>query len=153
MPNDNDAVFYATYRTADGLVLTAGVMRRATLAGHPAMPSGQGLVETARLANPTAGEWIVSDGLGGLILATTTAMTPTVSSTTLDADGVDTVTISGLPNPSRVTVQHSSGAVTDLGDALVTDGSAVITSIYPGTIAVQVISPGKATWRTTIDCT
>lgn len=152
MPNDNDAVFYVTYRTADGLVLSAGVMRRATLTGHPAMPTGQALIETARLANPTVGEWVVSDGLGGMTLATTTTMTPTVSSTTLDADGTDTVTISGLPNPSRVTVQHSFGGVADLGDVLVTDGSAVLTAIYPGTLSVTVISPGKATWRTTIDC-
>lgn len=149
MSDDLSPAWYVIYRTADGRVLRGGTMPKSYIATYPAgsLPAGTAILEVNRQADIAAGEWVVG---GALITAGT--LSPTVSATTLDADGVDTVTISGLPNPCRVTITHSAPEITTPApDTEVTDGTVVVTCILPGTIGVRIVSAGNQTWSGTLN--
>lgn len=75
------------------------------------------------------------------------AMTPTVSATTIAADGLDACAITNLPTPCVVAV---SGAVT-LSPTEVADGAVTLTATAPGAITVRVTAdPAYLAWETTI---
>lgn len=75
-------------------------------------------------------------------------LTPAVPRTTLAADGVDSVTIGGLPDPCVITV---TGAVS-FGPAVVTGGGGTISTNAVGPIVVRVTAdPLFVPWEVTLD--
>lgn len=150
MPDpDLTATWYVIYRDADGFVLTGGQIPRYALDDFPSagIPAGHSIIEVDHEPDMAAGEWVVS---GDLVPGD--PFTPTVSTSTIAADGVEECTISGLPNPSLVSVRHISPQITDPSpDTEVTDGEIVLTAILPGTITVRIVSPGNAHWTGSID--
>lgn len=147
------ATFWAIYRVSDGEVLQAGQMPRYSVDTYPvaALPAGAAILPISRKADVASGEWMVSDGSGGLMIQSGSAFSLTVSKSTIKANGVDESRITGLPNPSRVAVEHSDPTVPDVGMTLVTDGTAIVTAAKEGKVSVTIVSPGKVVWRSVID--
>lgn len=147
--SDLSPVWFVIYRIADGLVIGGGQMPADRLADYPeeAIPAGAAILEVDREPNLRIGEW-VDDGA----LVEPATISPTVSGTTLAADGVETVTITGLPNPVYVTITHSAPSVTVPTPATeVTDTEVEISTTQTGTITVRIEAPGKSTWEGVID--
>lgn len=132
------------YRTYDGRVTSAYKVMPGDVAGLTAqsLPSGEAWLQVAREPDVSSGEWV-----SGGVLVTPTAMTPTVDTTTIEYDGVDAATISGLPDPCVLFVTMPNGVVE--ADA-VAGGTASIKSDTAGTITVLVIAPGKSDFSVVI---
>jgi hypothetical protein len=114
-----------------------------TLAGYSGDPDYQGLVLPLDTVVASDTHY-VSDGA----LAARIAMTPTVSKTTLTADGTDAVTISGLPDPCTVAI---TGAIS-VAATTVTGGSITLTSNTVGAIRVRVTAdPQYLAWSTDLN--
>lgn len=76
------------------------------------------------------------------------SISPTVSKTQITSDGIDSTTISGLPDPCTVSI---SGPVS-VAPTSVTGGSITITCNAPGAITVSVeADPTYVSWSTTIN--
>lgn len=102
--------------------------------------------EVVEIAEPLENQdyWRVVDGE----CVARTFMTPTVSSSTIEADGVDETTISGLPDPCDI---RMTGAVS-VPWTTVTGGSVTITSTSVGAIQVKARAvPTHCPWSATIN--
>lgn len=147
---DQDPAFYAIYKTATGRVVRGGVNTVWGIANWPAggLGVGEAILQVSRRPQlgPGYGEWIVS---GSMVAGA--AWSPTLSTTTIDADGVTEAIFSSLPNPTWISISHSDPLVTPQTEILITDGSAVITATRTGTIYVALHSPGKIHVVRTID--
>jgi len=71
--------------------------------------------------------------------ATKTLLGATVDKTSVTADGVDLVTITGLANPTKVRVTGPNGET----DYQVTDGTLELSFSTPGTYRVRMFAPRR----------
>jgi hypothetical protein len=76
----------------------------------------------------------------------------TWTATTLSANGTATVTLSGVPNPSNYSIQVPDG-VTTIPDGVVTTGSLIFKTNYPGLYVVTIDSFPYQIYKQTITAT
>ena len=111
---------------------------------HWALPPGGGIVVLPAPLDGPAEHYRVTDS--ALLLRD--VMAPSVSATSIAADGEDACAIAGLPDPCTVAI---SGAVT-AGPVEVVGGELVLTSTAPGAIHVRVTAGVQwRPWEVTID--
>jgi len=141
--------FYALCRPSDGVVEGFGSCPDAETplqGGHRGLQSvaiSPALYEEIRLAP-------LDYRLQGDAIARKPAMAATIDRTSIKADGVETATISGLPDPCKVTV---SGAVA-LAPTTVTGGSLDLSSTVRGSLTVRIErDPEFRAWTATINAT
>ncbi len=77
-------------------------------------------------------------------------MAPSMTATAIVADGNDAATISGLPDPCRVTIR----GVVQWGPDVITGGALILTSTVAGPISITVeADPDFAPWSAAVDAT
>jgi hypothetical protein len=90
---------------------------------------GQTAMETDAFYHPNS--YFVSQGK----VAARSALTANLDKTSIKADGNDTATIAGLPNPTVLYLRGPHG-----GEQIsVTDGSFVLTTTWPGTYQIRTL--------------
>lgn len=136
---DLTPTWYVIYKTSNGEVVRTGLLPKDMIATYPSgsLPSGCAIIEAGRVPNGSDGEWVV-----GGVLTTPTTMPATISKTSIVANGFDEAVVSGIPNPSTVSVVHSHPEASTFPASTVTDGTARITTTKAGTISVIVTSQG-----------
>ena len=108
------------------------------------LPEGQALVRTEGPLDGPPDHYRVVDEK----VVARAVMAPSVSATSIAADGEDACVIAGLPDPCTVVV---SGAVST-GPLEVAGGELVLTSTVPGAIHVQVTAGVQwRPWEVSID--
>lgn len=125
-------VRYAAYDVASGEITRIGTCREDDLAlqGTIIAPVGDFVRDSTHY---------VSAG----VVTPKTASAAIIDKTTIVADGVDTATISGLPNPSLLDVNGS--------EVTVTDGTLELTTSLPGSYVIRLRNPAhfEMKWKVT----
>jgi hypothetical protein len=100
-----------------------------------------------------AAQYIVDPGTNNAV--TTRPLLSTIASwtaTSLSANGTATVTLSSLPNPSNYSIQVPEG-VNSIPDGVVTTGSLIFKTNYPGLYTVTIDSFPFQLYKQTITAT
>lgn len=136
-------IFHVTYKPESGLITQTGCCSGPTAEEVQSWPVAPDAILIVDQYIERIQDWRVVDG----VLVERTTMAPTVSATTITADGTDACVITGLPTPCVVAV---SGVFTAPPTA-VTDGMVTLTATAPGTLTIRVTAdPAYKAWETTI---
>ena len=132
----------------DGLIIGAGLCPEIDADAQEAMPGFEiAWLEDEAAFNAVSASPAAFRLVDGAVVPRDAMPEPTVSATTIAADGVAEAVITGLPEPCRVLVRGPSNSTT----LDVADGEIVLTSTVAGDIEVTVdASPAYLAWRTII---
>jgi hypothetical protein len=133
---------------ATGLITQTGQCDPASYEIMPKyLPAGTSLLALSA-APADANTFIAQNYVAAGAVTPRATMTPTVSASTITANGTSSAAVSGLPNPCSVTI---SGVLT-AGPTPVTDGTIDLTSDLAGALVVTVTAdPAFLPWSTTIN--
>lgn len=136
-------IFYVIYEPTSGVLVQSGYCSGLSPEDIQAWPVAPNSVLIFDRYIERIQDWRVQDNA----IVERSTMTPTVSATTIAADGLDACAITNLPTPCVVAV---SGAVT-LAPTEVADGAVTLTATTPGAVTVRVTAdPAYLAWETTI---
>lgn len=140
-------IYFVHFLTASGEIRqVSSCSDNGFFAKLPVAPAGTSRLLIAEKPSSVATYMTANYVSGGEVVPKIT-MTPTISATGFAANGVASVTISGLPNPCQVTI---TGVIAG-GPEIVTDGEVVLTSDQPGDVIVSVrADPDHLPWSVTI---
>ena len=107
------------------------------------LPPATGLLVMAADVNPA------THYMPGGVITPRAEMAPTISATSIEADGIEECEISGLPDPCEVSITGATN-----WEGTLTGGTLILTATQPGDIAVQAVAaPEYLVFRTVIHAT
>lgn len=136
---------FVHFRSDSGEIVGMGTAPEAYVAAQK--QPGCGVLVVEGRGDYRASHYVV-DPAGTPALAPKLDMAPTISATTVIADGTATITISGLPDPAHIAIAGPNQASGE-----VTGGEVALSFDAPGTYTVRAEAFPYLPWTVSIDAT